>query len=524
MKTKKVFLILLCVLCGSGLWAQKSMGLRDRDAARYAELYYLQEDYAYALKLFSPIHKKDSTNTYLAHRMGACLLMTRQDKPRAGRLLKQAVDSGREEALFHYGYYLQLEHRFDEALETYHAAGASKKNENSQAQLNRHIAQSTVGQKLIKAPVDVRISNLGAPINTSFKEYVPLCTQDSRTLYFTSRRPGTTSQLKDPNGEFFEDIYFAQKDSVSGKWQEPRRMPVPINSETNDATVGLSSTGNTLLFFRTSENLTGGDLYIVRKKDGNWQKPEKFGDGINSKHKESSACITTDGQLMIFSSNRPGGYGGMDLYVSRRLNSGYWSKSLNLGPVINGPGNEDSPYLSDDGKTLYYASDAPPGMGGYDLFKSTMGKDFVWSAPENMGYPINTADDDVFLCMYGGGKKGFFSSDRSGGIGGQDLYAVEFVYRHKTEIIARGVMTNAEGQALKAKITLIDEDRGVVCGTYNTNEKTGKYILVINPMVNYRIMAEAPGYAPVTHAFNMDGPFEKLSEHALETLKMEGMK
>lgn len=522
MNTIRSVIFLVCLLPVFESVAQKGVALKSRDAARFAELYYLQEDYSYALRLFAPIHKTDSTNAYLAHRVGACLLHTRQDKPRAGRLLKQAVDAGRDEALFHYGWSLQLNYQFKEALEMFNKSGLSNSKEKDRKLLDRHISQCIIGARMQAAPVDVKIQNLGTPINTKDKEYVPMSTKDGNTLYFTSRRQGTTAQLKDPNGEYFEDIYTAQRDSVTGKWSDPAKMPVPINSETNDATVGLSSTGNSMLIFRTNENLTGGDLYITRKKDGVFQKPEKFGDGINTKNKESSACITMDGQLMIFSSNRPGGYGGMDLYVSRRLNTGFWSKALNLGPVVNSAGNEDSPYLSEDGRTLYFASDSHPGMGGYDLFKSTVGKDFVWNVPENMGYPINTPDDDVFLCMYAGGKKGYFSSDRPGGRGMQDIYAVEFVYRHKTELIAHGVVKDREGKPMTATITLLDDDRGIVCGTYNANARTGKFVLVVNPMVNYRVLVEAPGFVPMNSSFNLNGQFENLTEHDLDTYTMEG--
>jgi hypothetical protein len=521
MKTIKTVIMGLVISGAVVSCAQPGAKIRKQDQIRNAEFAHTIGDYHLAYKLFNELMKTDSLDQLVSHRTGACLLNLRTDKPRAGRLIEYAVNAGRGEALFDYGRWLQLELRFEEAIDAFNRYGLLKKTEVNREKLDRHIAECQRGIKMKAKPVDVVIRNVGEPVNTEWKEYAPLVTADGMTMYFASRRPGTTAQLKDPNGEYFEDIYMSEKNPDTGQWGDVVKLPVTVNSELNDAPTGLSSTGNTLIFFRTNENLRGGDLFLTRKRDGQWTKPERLPASVNTDNRELSACISPDGNFMIFSSDRPGGFGGMDLYVVRKLPNGLWSRALNLGPVVNTPGDEDAPFLSDDSMTLYFASNGHPGMGGYDLFKSYVSRDFVWSVPENMGFPINTPDDDVFLCMYDFGRKGYFSSDRKGGKGLQDIYSVEFVYRHKTEVIARGTVTDNNGEPLGATITLLDEDRNIVAGTYNTNYRNGKFILVVNPMVRYRLIIEADDMATLSDYFSFDSPLEPLTERSIGTFKME---
>ncbi|MFN3875183.1 MAG: hypothetical protein ACK4L7_04645, partial [Flavobacteriales bacterium] len=218
---------------------------------------------------------------------------------------------------------------------------------------------------------------------------------------------------------------------------------------------------------------------------------------INSKHHEPSASIAPGGDEIYFTSDRPGGYGGRDLYRIRRLPNGEWSLPLNLGSRINTPYDEDAPFIHSDGITLFFSSKGHGTMGGYDIFKATLTDPDMngWSEPENMGYPLNTVNDDIYFCLSEDGFTGYFSSERPGGMGMQDIYQVVFPGSQLNYLVARGVVADASEEPVKARIVLADESGEEVLGVYNTNEGTGRFIMVLEPGRRYRMSVEAPGYA-----------------------------
>ena len=323
-----------------------------------------------------------------------------------------------------------------------------------------------------------------------------MVTPDNETLYFTSRRAGSTAQLKDPNGEFFEDIY--RSVATEEGWSEVQNVGQPVNSETHDATVSISGDGNTMIIYRTNANLTGGDLYITQFKKGVWSTPKKLPSTINSDYQEASATLSPDKNTLYFSSNRPGGYGGKDLYRVRMLPNGQWSLPKNMGASINTAFDEDAPHMDIDGKTLYFASQGHATIGGYDLFRTQEIESDVWSTPENLGYPANTVDDDIFLSVDAGGRKGYFSSERPGGFGQQDLYQIDFIYRQQEQLVIKGETRAVNGLSLPGVITVIDENSKEVQGIYRSNTSTGKFILILHPMTEYKIVLEVEGYKPVS--------------------------
>jgi hypothetical protein len=201
-----------------------------------------------------------------------------------------------------------------------------------------------------------------------------------------------------------------------------------------------------------------------------------------------------DGDVLIFSSDRPGGMGGKDLYRVRRLPNGEWSLPRNLGPTINTSHDEDAPFLSADGQTLYFASNGHLTMGGYDLFRSEVIEPDVWSTPSNLGYPLNTVEDDIYLTLDASGTEGYFSSARLGGFGGMDLYRVRFVERAKQFIVVHSEAMDPSGAPVPATITVLDQQSQQIQGIYNAHGQTGKFILVLNPLVNYKLFVEAQGF------------------------------
>ncbi|WP_205529343.1 OmpA family protein [Taibaiella koreensis] len=264
-------------------------------------------------------------------------------------------------------------------------------------------------------PTDTPI-NMGARINSVYDEYFPSVSIDDSTLVFTRRTNGVD-----------EDFYIAQRDSCGG-WFIARDMGSPPNSGMQEGAQMRSADGHYLFFMRCgnrSENgweAGGCDLYFSYTKDAGWSQPVPFGATINTPGYEGMPALSCDNKELYFVSDRVGGYGGKDIWVSR-FENGLWQVPENLGPEVNTPFDETAPFIASDNQTLYFVSDGHPGLGGNDIFYSRKKKD-KWQRPENMGYPFNTPFDDVSLCLSADGRKAYLASNREGGLGNMDLYEV----------------------------------------------------------------------------------------------------
>ncbi|MFZ6050885.1 hypothetical protein [Halocola ammonii] len=491
---KKLRIILLLLMLPVICLSQDNFSRKERVAYQDADFAFDQGDYAYALILFEQLHEIDADFQPLNYKLGACLVEENKDLDRAMRLIREAMQNGESEAILFYAKALHQQEQFNESikyLREYKRVGSRPDRE-----VDLLIDRSVRAKRMMENPVDVEIKNLGSDINTAFHEYVPVVTPDNQQLYFTSRRPGTTGGEQDPNGEFFEDIYQSKK--ADGAWSKAENSGTTVNSDLNDATVALSADGTEMIIFRTNKNLTGGDLYITRRTASGWSEPEKLNSKINSIYQETSACFSPDKKTLYFSSNRPGGYGGKDLYRVKILPNGEWSLPKNLGPTINTEANEDAPFMDVDGRTLYFSSDGHTTMGGFDMFKSRVSENEVWETPENLGYPINTVKDDIFMTVDAGGRKGYYSSDKTGGFGMQDLYELEFIYRQETQLVLKSKIIDTSGEPVDATITLITSDDNQLQGKYKANSRNGKFILIVNPLTNYKMVVEAPGYHTTT--------------------------
>jgi outer membrane protein OmpA-like peptidoglycan-associated protein len=314
-------------------------------------------------------------------------------------------------------------HMWDKAIEHYELAKKHMKHDDPFFhKIDRKIYECKNGKELVENPVDAKIVNIGPSINTKYPEFAPVISADESVMIFTSRREGSTGGKLDEAGEYYEDIYFTEKQK-NGEWGPPQSIGANINTEGHDASIGLSVDGKELFIYKDNNN---GDIYYCKlKKDEGWSKPANISDNINTKHGETSVCISPDGTTIFFTSDKDGGYGGFDIYMSKLEKNGKWGKAVNLGPVINTSENEESPFLDFDGKTLHFSSRAHKGMGGYDIFKSVYDSTTnKWSEPENLGYPINTADDDIYFVLSGDGRHGYYASVREDGYGEKDIYMI----------------------------------------------------------------------------------------------------
>jgi hypothetical protein len=241
----------------------------------------------------------------------------------------------------------------------------------------------------------------------------------------------------------------------------------------------------------------------------------KLAVNINSEYNETSASITLDDKVIYFTSDKPGGFGGKDIYKVLRLPNGKWSKAMNLGAEVNTPYDEDAPFISVDKKTLYFSSKGHQNMGGYDVFKTVLEKR-NWSTPENLKSPINTVQDDIFFVLGASGKVGYYSSSRNGGYGGQDIYKVVLKDKHVTQhVLNARIKSKKEQQPLFAKIMLIENETKKVTGVYRSNANTGKFIIVVNPEKSYNIVVESDDYHSYSTVLEFDVNKNKQFEFTL---------
>ena len=327
-----------------------------------------------------------------------------------------------------YGYY------FEEAIDYYSQyemklrqnprySGSDKTDD---AELQRRIFECRNGLEYLRQPADHRLENLGPEINSEWDDFAPAVNADETLLVFTTRRQdGNTNEDVFEDMLFYEDIFYSQKSG--GGWQMARNIGPPVNTRFHDSNITLNAEGNELYLYNDQN---GGDIFLSsQNSDGSWSAPEPLNSNINSSFSENSVTVSPDGTLLIFSSDRPvtEGKTDLDLYYSLRDGSGEWGRARSLGLVINTEFDEDGPFLDYDGKTLYFSSKGHRGMGGYDIYKSVYDSaSQIWSEPENLGYPINTPDNDVYLVKSRDGQRAYYSSSREDGYGFIDIYMVHF--------------------------------------------------------------------------------------------------
>lgn len=456
--------------------------------------------YVDALPHYLNAYEINPNNAELNYKIGKSYLMT-YDKFEAQAYLESAyaldqnVSSDVQFLLaqaYHYNY------EFEKAIVFYNSFLNSL--DRRSAKLYREdvelrIAQARNGIELMASPKPITVEALGTEVNSVYPDYCPVLLPDGSGIMFTSRRSNTTGGSTDERDyKYNEDIYAAngQGSSLSPAFN----TGILYNSETHDATVGISSDGNTLLIYRGDN---GGDLYYMHQEAGQWGALTRMDKNINTEGKESSACLTQDGSRLYFTSDRSGGYGGMDIWYSDIQQDGTWGVARNLGPVINSPQDEESVNLSADGLTLYFSSKGHSSMGGYDVF-SSLYEDNEWTRPANLGYPLNTPDDDVFFTVSNDESYGYFSSERIDGEGSQDIYLARLRPEPNRILMLRGmVVDNVYHETIDlASVSIVDEEGVEVAYYENLGLGTSMFSLNLDPSKSYYIHAVAPGFNSAT--------------------------
>jgi len=479
----------------------------DKRILRAEEL-YRSGSFGPALVAFLEVYPLDSLNSRLCYRIGDCFLKTGGSSTQAEYYLRQAVrkvtsethliavkrKAAPLEAFDCLGDACHLNSNFLEAVILYEKYLSLLKTDRIHDSKQTDLVQRKIqicrqAEELVKNPVDVKITNLGSTVNSSFPDYAPRLTADSRTMVYTSRRPENTGGKTYDGGKYFEDIFVSKYND--GRWSNAINFGEPVNTVGNEAAIAISADGQELLLYK--DDLGDGNIYSSKLRGENWSVPRKLNANINSKFWEPCACLSADGNTLYFVSDRPGGFGGTDIYKSSRKPGGDWEQAVNLGPTINTPFDEYSPFLHPDGQTLYFSSRGHKGMGGYDVFfsRTLLSDANAWLLPVNVGFPINSPGDDVFYSVTADKQMAYFSSSREGGLGEKDNYALTFKESTVSPItIVKGKIQSSSPSVI---ITISDNQTQKVLNVLHTNSKTGDYIYVLTPGRSYNITYETDG-------------------------------
>jgi hypothetical protein len=445
--------------------------------SKQAKDYLKVGNYLDALTLLLKSYKIHPDNSELAHNIAICYLNTNVDKKAAllyiEKVYELSGDKVESDVIFEYALALTYHLKFTEAKNLFNQYKKVTSNGKYSDFVDRNIINCGSANQLINKPLNVTFKNLGNKINSKFPDYYPFVSKNDSILYFTSRRQGNLGGSKEFDGYYPSDIYYflLNKDLTKAK-----NVGKKLNTTGDDQVVGLSNDGTRLfVYFDVVDHF--GDIYMSENSTGNFSRNFKLDETINSKHLETSASISADGLTLFFASNRPGGEGGLDLYMSRKLPDGNWGLAQNLGNTVNTPYDEDFPQLSLDGNTLYYSSDGLPGMGGFDIFHAKWNKELnSWSQPMNMGYPLNTPADNMTISFSKNETYAYVSARRNDSYGDFDIYKVEFHDAKKSKavfIFSTPIKLNTDELEL-----IVSDENNEIIGIYLPNSK-GNFIVIL---------------------------------------------
>lgn len=497
---KQIYYILLLLLIFFTSVAQtmktKKWRKTEVDSLNEALLLYDEGNYALAYPILEKIYNHHPKEVYLKYVLGK-LSLYRSDKYKlALKLLEEsyAVNPKIDKIEYDLARAYHYNYMFDHAEEHINKFLNQKKlsaEDKSNAELLKNYIQNA--KIFYSSPTRAKVINIGKPLNSEWDEYVPVITTDEATMIFTYRGEKSkggrqnASLLPDPKGIFFEDVFISEK--VLNKWTDPRPIET-INTNSHDAAIALSPDG-TMLFIYNDDGITHGDIFVSYAIGNNeFTPPQKLKGLVNSYSWEGSCSITADGKTLYFSSDRPGGYGGKDIYKATLLPDSTWGNIVNLGNAINTPFDEDAPFIHPDGVTLYFSSKGHNSMGDYDIFVSRMDlSDSTFKQIENLGYPINTPADDIYFVLSASGEHGYYSSARPDGIGLKDIYLIETNFENKpVSMLVYGAVFKDKKAIENVTITtyLIKDGKETIYQQTKTKDK-GKYLVNLPAGQDFKI-------------------------------------
>jgi outer membrane protein OmpA-like peptidoglycan-associated protein len=519
--TRKVNLLYwLLFFSAIALQAQDSKSLAD------AEHYFSVRSYDVALPKFLAAIQAGEKSPLVYYKTGVCY----QKSPETDEQIKSipyfeyALKNGKDmptSLYFDLGTMYLKDENLQNAVQSFTKFRdlSSKADKKTMAQADEAIQTCHNAIALMSVPRNFKVTHFNSIINTKYTEYNPVVSADESVMAYTALRPNTGKTRT--GDKFIEEVYITY--NINGAWSEPKVMP--IAHDYNVGTAGISADGQKMLIFMGGATDPGG-LYQISKAGDSWSKPSLITPSLNTpKYLESTASITPDGKTIYFASDRLGGQGGLDIYKTSLQANGSWSNPVNLGPEVNTKANEDAPFIHPDQKTLFFTSDGHNSMGGRDIFVTRM-VGTKWTSPENMGYPVNTTVNDNYFTLIADGTRAYFSSDRKGGMGGQDIYYIDLPAESANIPLTmiKGKILNAEtGKPMPTKIYLIDNETDKKLDfVYDPDPETGNYLVILPPSKNYDMVIESEGFLPYTLNINIPNQtyfYELYQMVSLKTIK-----
>lgn len=500
------FLPIILLFAFVNTYAQKEFDAKEFFIE--AESYFLFEEYSDALPLYQRILSVEPENSNVKYKIGVCYLNDPYQKERSVKYLKEASENTTPkyktnnykeklapiDALYYLGQAYRVTGELDKAIKSYNDFKAVVDPEvYNMDVVNAELASCQSAKNYLKSPVFSKLKNMGDVINTRFSEINAVISGDGKTIVYTREL------------QFYDATFISTLDE-NGVWSPPYNLTPDFGLDGNSYATGISYKGDEILVYR-SDNFDG-NIYSSKKVDGVWQKLEALNVNINTKYWESHASLSPDGQELYFTSNRKGGYGGLDIYRSTKDAKGEWGVPVNLGPIVNSAFNEDTPFISPSTNRLYFSSLGHDGMGGYDIFITEKVGPGKWSRPINMGYPFNTTDDDLFFCPLSmdnyAGIRSVYDEESSYGL--KDVYWIE-VYN---EVLPRNFSVTGQVNApapelLKGDnltVSLIDNEAGKIVSQASI-DSSGSFNLSA-PQGEYQLLVDGEGIKPVSVPVSLD--------------------
>lgn len=506
--------VFLCTVVPTTVYSQKAKThVLTMDEAKLvkkdAATLFAASDFNGALAGYKDLVKADPKNIDYNYKLGYCYLQTNANKRAALPHLEFACKSkdAKKDWQFYLGLANMYNERWDEAIVAFREFKDAKlKPVKDYPSADRMIENCNNAKELIQHPVNCNFSNIGKSVNTMYEEYNPWISADGKQLVFTSRRKGNVGGFIEDLGIYTADIYWTLwKDTI---WSKAKSLGGNVNTEWDEETVGLSPDGNmVMIYFDNSEFYA--DLGASSLKGKMWQKPVMMPTQVNSKNFEGGATMSLDGQTIIFSSVRKEGLGESDLWMVHKEKNGEWTAPVNLGNDINTKEAEEAPCFSLDGKTLYFASKGWNSMGGFDLFRSRWdASTSKWSKPENLGYPLNDAEDNTFIAFTGDMQSAYISAIRPEGLGDLDIYKVDFpdtTHHAFTYFISGSVSSATGGKIEMTKVSIENKSTGAK-SEYVPAQSNNMFVLPASPG-DFILHVEGYNFEPYNEDIQIEASF-----------------
>ena len=483
----KTLLFSLIILSGT-TFAQ------DKATSKLANELFNDGNFKAALDEYKELIEAVPNDLKFNYRAGVCYLNTNIDKSEAIPHLEKVI--GMEDAdpntYYLLGRAYSFAYRFPKAIKMYEKfKELNKGNEENLQDVEKQIEYAYNAIEIMKFPLDVRFENMGPVINSTSPDYYPFVPLNESFLIYNTKRDDGSNQL--PDGSFNSEIYISKV--KNGKYGNARKLDQNVNTlNGSEEIIGLSGDGKHLLFYYDNE-AHYGDLFIADYKNDKISNIVKLPKVINSKNHEIAASISKFGDVIYFASDRDGGYGGVDIYSSRLLPNGKWAPAQNLGATVNTEYDEDFPNVTSDNKTLYFSSRGHTSMGGYDIFKATWNPvKRNWGDVKNIGYPLNTHEDNMNFRASKTGRTGYISALRAKGFGDLDVYSVTFNEVDPQYTVLKGFVTASDSTVIKdVFISVLDKQTDELYGSYMTNPISGRYVIILPPG-KFNILVEVSGF------------------------------